>query len=497
MPVWIWAVLAAGASGVMMSACYWPLVWHPAAWIALVPVLAALPRLRADTAFLIGAVLGLVFYRISLAWLVGLSGLHAAIVMVILAILVGLSLYIARLLMSLFGTAAMIWAVPLAFVGQEILRTESLDRWRFAYAGWGYSQSPNPWIAQIASLGGVFLLSFLIVSWNAAVAYGLTQRRKHRWIPAAVIAVLIIALGVIAQPPSYEDRPAIGTACIQLESNYHRMHRDLTAEALNDPHQPWFVVLPEHTITEYTTEKHYLVRECKKLAQQHHAYICIGAHWRAPRQADCDYDNTATLIGPDGGILYAQSKAVPIPFFTDGNLASEQRSIPTEYGQVGCLVCYDGGFTDVSRRLASLGAELLLVPVMNPESWPAQQRWQQAAMAPFRSIELRRCAVRAASSGISQIIEATGRVQAQRTQEQGPGILLGNVYTVKEPSFFARWGHLFSHITGWIFLIASVILIPAHRIWQITTRIARWRKRRQGAEKSGPDEPACVFLAIR
>ena len=48
-------------------------------------------------------------------------------------------------------------------------------------------------------------------------------------------------------------------------------------------------------------------------------------------------------------------------------------------------------------------------------------------MAVFRSIELRRCVVRAASSGTSQIIDAAGHVRAQRTQNQDLGVLLGQV----------------------------------------------------------------------
>ncbi len=62
-------ILTAGLSGGLMAACYWPLEWHWAAWVALVPWLLILPRLSASQAWLYGAVVGLVFYRIGLGWL--------------------------------------------------------------------------------------------------------------------------------------------------------------------------------------------------------------------------------------------------------------------------------------------------------------------------------------------------------------------------------------------------------------------------------------------
>ena len=69
----------------------------------------------------------------------------------------------------------------------------------------------------------------------------------------------------------------------------------------------------------------------------------------------------------------------------------------------------------------------MLVPVMNPAKWSSAQRRQQEVMAPFRAYELHRPAVRAASSGISMIVDADGRVRARRTQKEGPGYIAATV----------------------------------------------------------------------
>src|SRR5262249_49219793 len=153
-------------------------------------------------------------------------------------------------------------------------------------------------------------------------------------------------------------------------------------------------VLPEHTIGETSDENHWLIRASKQIARNHDTFICIGADARAVRGQKCDYDNVGMLIDPHGKILLQQSKLVPLPFFIDGNPGKSQITAATPFGTVGVFVCYDGLFTDIPRRLADQGAELFLVPNMDPDRWPEQERNQHASMAPFRSIELRRCAAR-------------------------------------------------------------------------------------------------------
>ena len=455
-PKWFWCALAAVASGAMMAGCYWPLNLHWLAWVALVPWLCVLPRLDISSAWVFGTLLGVVFYRLTLAWLFGLSGPHAAFLLLVLSGILGLSFSVACGLMRYLGVWTMVWVVPLCVGGAEILRSESLPRFRFSYGGWGYSQAHNLPVAQIASLGGVYFVTAAVVAFNAALAFAVIRRRQRAWIPFAVISCLLIILVLVAQPESFESQPSYQAACVQCESYDHDEYATLARQCFEGPTKPTFVVLPEHTIVEYADEKTRLVRQLAELATGHNAYICIGAHVETEKPILCSFDNTAMTIGPTGRIIHTQAKTVPIPFFSlDGNPATNQTVFETPYGDIGAYVCYDGGFTDVVRRLSELGAELLLGPVMNPEGWPVQQRWQQADMARFRSIEVRRCAIRAASSGVSQIIDATGTVRECRTQEQGPGILTGRVYLTDTMTPFVRGGYRFSDIVGWSFLIAA------------------------------------------
>jgi apolipoprotein N-acyltransferase len=453
---WLTAFLVAAASGGLMAACFRPFNLHCLAWIALVPWLISLPRLSPAATWLFGIVLGLVFYRIGLDWLIEIAGPVAGATIVVLAVWMGFAFRVARLLMERFGPASMLWTVPLTFVGAEVLRCEGLPRLRFSFLAFGYSQSQNFWIAQIASIGGVYFLSLLLVAVNSAIAYGLWQRRRGAWMPAMVVAAGVIVLTLISQPPSFAPENTVTVACVQGEELRYREYLDLVARAASAHPKPAFIVLPEHTITEAATEGHRMVAGLIELAREHGVYACVGAHV-ASQGKGCPYDNVAMLIGPVG-IIGSQAKAVPLPFFDDGNPARSQAAFDTIYGRIGMYVCYDGLFTDHPRRLAGLGAALILVPVMDPARWPAQEQWQHADMAPIRSIELRRSTVRAASSGVSQIIDPLGRIIAQRTRDEGAGIVTASVPLCNRRTFFMWGGHLLAAGIGGAFLLTIVVL---------------------------------------
>jgi apolipoprotein N-acyltransferase len=491
-PVWVPGVLAAGASGGLMAACYWPLHCHWLAWVALVPWLLVLPRLGPMAAWLCGMILAMVFYRLSLAWMFDLyPGPIAGGVVLGLSVLMGFAFGVARALMGRIGPSALLWAVPACFVAQEVIRSEGHPLYRFSQVAWGYSQAHNLWIVQLASLGGVHFVTFCVVAVNAALAYGLARRCWRGFAPFLCVAGAVLATAAVSQPSSYDALPQVAAACVQEESRSYDRYRELTAQAAADPSRPEFVVLPEHTITEFSRndEKLPLVGPLERIAVQYGAYICVGAHTqpstvfnlrdpsqRAEYLKQCYYDNTALLIGPEGRIVLKQLKMVPVPFYADGNPGLQQQVCATPHGKVGLYVCYDETFTDVMRRLDDAG--LFLGPVLNNKDWPPQQRWQQADMIPFRCVELRRCIVRAASSGISQIIDAAGRVRSQRTQEDGPGILCGKVYFVTDRTLFSRGGYLFAIAVALAFLAAVAILTLLSWL-SLARRAARRLFRRQ------------------
>lgn len=293
---------------------------------------------------------------------------------------------------------------------------------------------------------------------SASLAYGLIRCRPQSFAPAVLAGLLALGLPEIAPRVLPEPSRRVAVACVQAEDLSYPKLLELTRQAACAPLRPRFVVLPEHTICDWASERHLIVRGLAALARERNVYVCVGAHVDVPRGSACDYDNVGLLIGPEGRIVLNQAKAVPIPFFRDGNPARRFDVARAPGATLGIYICYDGDFTDIPRRYVDLGAEIFLVPVMNPTRWPTAQRQQQARMACYRALESARPAVRAASSGHSQIIDCDGRVVCQRTQAEGDGYICGFVSPSASRTWFVRGGYMLAKVVSVAYLLAIVLL---------------------------------------
>jgi predicted amidohydrolase len=98
-----------------------------------------------------------------------------------------------------------------------------------------------------------------------------------------------------------------------------------------------------------------------KLANKHNLYIVAPL---VEREGHVIY-NTAALVGPDGRLVGKYRKVVLPGGEWDAGVqpGSEYPVFQTRFGKVGMMICFDGFFPEVARRLALNGAEVIAFPV--------------------------------------------------------------------------------------------------------------------------------------
>src|SRR5882672_11593857 len=172
----------------------------PLAWIGLAPFLMVVARpLKAGRALLLGWLWGAIFFYGTCWWLT-YPMIHYAHISALLAYplllapiaLVAVfpalfSVLLSRLVYR-FGRGAIL-AAPLLWVSCE---------WaRYAVTGqlWnalGYSQAFHPFLIQSARWGGVYAVSFLILTANVALAFALLQRKPKRLALSISLLVFLV-----------------------------------------------------------------------------------------------------------------------------------------------------------------------------------------------------------------------------------------------------------------------------------------------------------------
>ena len=73
-------------------------------------------------------------------------------------------------------------------------------------------------------------------------------------------------------------------------------------------------------------------------------------------------------------------------------------------------ICYDDSYSRVTDELIRQGAQALIFPTMDIAEWGEAQHLLHGRVAPMRAAEYAVPVFRVCSSGISQFIDATGRV---------------------------------------------------------------------------------------
>jgi apolipoprotein N-acyltransferase len=163
-------------------------------------------------------------------------------------------------------------------------------------------------------------------------------------------------------------------------------------------------VLPEYTLDGPPKE------QLKNWCRENRKFLIVGGKDPAPGN---NFYNTAFVISTNGEVVFKQVKSVPIQFFKDGLPAPEQQLWDSPWGRIGICICYDLSYTRVTDRLIRLGAEALIVPTMDVADWGRHQHELHARVATVRAAEYGVPIFRVASSGISQLVDRSGRPIAE------------------------------------------------------------------------------------
>ncbi|MCF3143378.1 apolipoprotein N-acyltransferase [Streptomyces platensis] len=373
-------------------------------------------------------------------WL--LPSLHVFIL--VLALLLGAlwapwGLLVRALLGGAPGTgrcAAALVLVPSGWLMVELVRS-----WEYLGGPWGLmgaGQWQVPPALRLASIGGVWLVSLLIVAVNTALAE-LIARPAAR-LPA-VAGLLVCALAVTAawlRSPVPRTTGTVRIAVVQPNltgTPAERLARSETLTRSLAGRGVRLIVWGESSLTQDPADHAALAERLAALSRQTGAELLINAD--SAHAGRPGISKSAVLIGPDGptGDRYAKMRLVPfgeyIPFRSALGWATRVgKAAPTDRLRgtatvvmpvasagglrVGPLVCFESAFPDMSRHLVRDGAQVLVAQSSTStfqESWaPAQH----ASLAALRAAENGRPMVHATLTGISAVYGPRGEQIGER-----------------------------------------------------------------------------------
>jgi apolipoprotein N-acyltransferase len=481
------------------------------AWGTLVPVLIAARRLPPGRAFAVGALYGFAMAWAVTWWLSQAIAAYFAASLLFGATTISVA-YVSAVSLNIGAFAAGVsllhrralapWARVVGtaslWVATELVRGRLMqDPWALL----GYTQHGQHALIQIAALTGVYGVSFLVALGNAALAEVLLAADAGRWWHRLLairwpVAVLVAAWSVgrahlPVQPPPSANGPRIAVVQPNVAPAFRwtRPHAErqmaanlrLTQQVV--ARGPALVVWPENAVTLQLEQEPFFARRLAMLARESGADVLFGAPrpegrqifnsarlWRADgTQAHYDKRRLVPFAeAPIGGARSGASPADPGPMdrptvFSAGTAPGVLRGVT----DLGVSICHEVLYPELVADSVRAGARLL-VNVAN-DGWLdggyGVASRQHFAMAVFRAVENRRYLVRAATTGVSGIVDPYGRV-VQAAEPGEAAVLLATVQPRRDVTPYARMGDVFA---GMCVLVAGLLLLPP-----LSLRVRLW-----------------------
>jgi apolipoprotein N-acyltransferase len=496
-------------------------------WVAFAPLIVAVLRarpageleiagsvnLRAATpgqAFLLGYVSGILWFAGTCYWIYDTMHEHGGLsVPVALLALFLFCLYLGLyhgLFGLLLGMAAgpgrdhrrAIISIPFLWVAVELARTRVTG---FPWDLLGTAQVDNIPLSRIATLTGVYGISFEIMLVNVALAAAFLVPRKKR----NPLLVAALAAGAVLQAGSLVDAPALAgdRAALLVQENipvdenwtrdtFQRTLRELTelsvkadsAGRAETRGKTDLIVWPESPAPFFTNDPFFRepVSEMARTTQSWVVTGAIGSNRAGQSGSSSELFNSAALVSPAGEWTARYDKVHLVPFgeylpfprlfafaggltkavgeFTPG---MSRVALHAGHTALAVFICYESVFPDDVRQFADNGAQVF-VNISNDgwygDSGAYAQHLNQTRM---RAIENERWILSATDTGVTGSIDPYGRVVARMPRKER-GTLVAPYALTSVTTFYTRHGDWFAYLCAIISLATLLTrFAPAKR----------------------------------
>ncbi len=492
------ALLLTATSAVMYALAFPPVRARWLAWVALVPLLVAIRHASLRRRLGLG-----LLWTLAVGWGVGtwMPGAVSHYFHQPIAVGVGLFLFVTGAMAAPYymaftavypcvvaraGAAAPLLAGA-AWVGAELARGRLLNG-TLVYVGnspwgtFGYSQAEVTSLIQIASLTGVYGVSFVLTVVNAAGAEVVLRLWRGRpvarrtWLGVGLatgVLGLSLAYGALVVRSAARDPQAaapvpiaIAQANLDAATRWDADGPGRTLEAyLGLTHQafergrPEIVFWPEVALTFFLEQEALYGAALTAGLGRYDAELVVGAPRAGGSDGGAPYWNSVYLLGADGTRVARYDKQYLLPFMEYSPLPVELARrrfgpvaaftpgrptppLPTRAGNAGILICNEALLPQMAGQRVAEGAVYLVNP--SNDSWvpDAGFAWQQFDIASLRAVEQRMFLIRVSDSGPSGVVDPLGRIVAH-SAALNEEVLLAHVVPARGRSPYARVGDLF------------------------------------------------------
>jgi apolipoprotein N-acyltransferase len=415
-------------------------------------------------------------------WLLGIVAL--ACLAAFFSLIAGVAgVLIAKTAAATPGPWSAFW-IPAIWVAKDLVIEKIISGFPWCLAG--YSQYENICFIQWAGIGGIHLVTFLLIAANLLI-YRLLKKKTGRAL-LAVAAFLFVAhaggyimlrshaagtAGIpwhragIIQPNSDHDQAYTFPVIRSTLDELFAASRELKGAGAE------LIIWPEFTVPIYPLQMPYFKEQFVSFAREH-APLLAGF---TDQRGSAGVFNSVMLFSRAGIETYDKFHLTPfgeyvlfrrwlffvrkitdeIGDFTPGR---EIHTVTVAGHALATPICYEVIYPELVRAMIAQGGEAIVT--ISNDSWfgDSSAPYQHLAMAVFRAIENRRWLLRSTSNGISALVDPGGRI-VKRSPLHRQDRFLAPFQYLSERTIFNRWGYLFPYLC--LLLVLGKFILPRLR----------------------------------
>ena len=463
------------------------------AWLAWIPlIIAVVQSKKRRSAFFGGFLSGFLEFFILLIWippvLARYGGLSPALAWTaftllacVLACYPGIACALVKHLMIRRGKG-MILCFPVVWILFEFALSFS-PLGGLPWLSAGYSQVKFLPVIQIADITGIYGISFLILGINTGLAWVIIRRgyRFSRCVPLLSAAALVAACllyGRMSLKQWEPHNPQYQAAMLQgnlseedteavladkFQQGYLRM-----ADRMR-PQNADLLILPESPAPTFFQFDEDYRKAMESLARRYPLGLVLSNIQYRQVEGSRQYFNSAFFLDQSGAVTGIYDKIHRVPFgeyipmrevfsfietitrdvggFSAG---TDIRVVPLGGHPANAIICFEAVFPALVRQFVNEGSQLIIN--LTNDGWYGitAAPYQHLMISRVRAVENRRYFLRATNSGISALIEPTGRIQSA-TGLSREAVSRGAFDFLAQKTFYTRYGDVF------IFLCAIIL----------------------------------------
>ncbi|HEY2459541.1 MAG TPA: apolipoprotein N-acyltransferase [Candidatus Acidoferrum sp.] len=499
-------LVIAAVSGAALSLSYTGFYWSVYSWVCVGVLLLAIFNARGWVAFGCGFAHAVFFVLTSLPWIAtvlavhgGLSRVAGCAVLLLIAAVFGILTGGFAWVVRRLAERGVVWAcagAPFVWVTFEFARAH-LPEIGFPWNLLGYPAAGNLALVQMASVTGIYGLSFLVAGFNALLAWACVARRRgvqRRFamvVGAAAGIVLVMLIG-----PRFVPQAAAGHYARAVQVNFPEV--DSYPENWFETHggeldeierislapsskRPDLLIWPEAPAPFSFEDARFAPLGSKLAVRFGHPFLAGVIEWRAQRQSVAGGErntvvpyNSAVLVDTLGRNVFTYDKIHLVPFgeyepfplihqvvtSLSNEVGGFRKGSKYVVGQLpdgfrfGTFICYEAIFPNEVRRFAVNGAELFIN--ISNDGWFGRSAAaeQHLRMARVRAVENRRWLLRVTNNGYTASVDPYGRMVEPLPADVRAAADLAYDFRTDE-TIYTRYGDWFA----WLCVVVSVILL--------------------------------------